>query len=71
MLPTKKLSPYIFFVKERHEQLKNEAPLRFDQIMKQLSVEWREMTDKSKYVDLAEQDKHRYDCDLVKIDELK
>ena len=70
-MPTKKLSPYVFFVKERHEQMKKDADYRFEQAMKKLSVEWREMTDKSRYLEMAEQDKVRYSDDMARIQELK
>ena len=71
LMPTKKLSPYVFFVKERHEQMKKDTDYRFDLAMKKLSVEWREMSDKSRYIQMAEQDKVRYGDDMTRINELK
>ena len=70
--PRKKLSPYIFFIKEAHEKLKQQGnKLRFDQTMKQLADQWHNMTpeEKQKYSDMASADQTRYDNDVVKLRE--
>jgi hypothetical protein len=63
--PKKGLSAYMFFAKETREQIKQSNPeAKFGEIGKLLGEAWKELVDKSKYEQLAKEDKVRYESEM-------
>ncbi len=70
--PKRAISAFFFYQKERREPLKKEKPnLSNKELISTMSAEWNKMkdTDKKKYVELAEQDKKRYEKEKASYDE--
>eukprot|EP00898_Chlorokybus_atmophyticus_P008929 jgi/Chlat1/9037/Chrsp94S08306 len=66
--PKRPLAPYMFFCKDRREDIKAENPdVSFGEIGKILGQEWSSMSDKEKrpYVQKAEKDKERYTAEMA------
>ena len=69
--PKRAISAFFFYQKERREPLKKEKPnLSNKELISTMSAEWNKMkdTDKKKYVELAEQDKKRYEKEKAAYD---
>ncbi|XP_041111499.1 high mobility group protein B3-like [Polyodon spathula] len=67
--PKGKMSAYAYFVqtcREEHKKKSPEVPVNFSEFSKKCSVRWKTMssTEKSKFDDLAKQDKTRYDNEM-------
>lgn len=68
--PKGKMSAYAYFVQTCHEEHKKktpEVPVNFTEFSKKCSARWKMMTDteKSKFEDMARQDKLRYDREMM------
>ena len=69
--PKRAISAFFFYQKERREPLKKEKPnLSNKELISTMVAEWNKMkdTDKKKYVELAEQDKKRYEKEKASYD---
>jgi len=65
--PKKNMSAYMFYCQERRPQMKKDNPeLKFTEITKLISPEWKALSkdDKKKYDDLAAKDKERYQKEM-------
>lgn len=69
--PKKAISAYFFYIKDRRPVLKKEKPnLENKEIIREMGKEWKELSDEKKkpYVQKAEKDKVRYDCEKKEYD---
>ncbi len=69
--PKRAISAFFFYQKERREPLKKEKPnLSNKELISTMSNEWNNMSeaDKKKYVELAEEDKKRYEKEKAAYD---
>jgi len=63
--PKKNVSAYIHFATEQHGITKEENPeMSSKDVMKLLGSKWKELTDKSRYVSIATEDKLRYEKEM-------
>lgn len=63
--PKKGLSAYMFFVKDTRQEIKEQNPdATFGEIGKLLGEAWKKLEDKSKYEEMAKQDKVRYESEV-------
>ena len=66
-MPKKPLSSYIFFSQQVREKIKKDNPkLSVNELMKEISNRWANISDKEKlpYNDMAKNDKYRYENEL-------
>ncbi len=71
--PKRALTAYFQYIKARRESLKNEMPqLKSTQLVSRMAEEWNEMNDAARlpYAKLAEWDKHRYDTEKKKYEDI-
>ena len=69
--PKRAISAFFFYQKERREPLKKEKPsLSNKELISTMSTEWNNMNEsaKKKYVELAEEDKKRYEKEKAAYD---
>ena len=65
LAPRKNRSNFMLFSEEHREKIMKDNPdLKLSDISKELGKLWRGLEDKSKYNELAENDKERYKIDL-------
>ena len=63
--PKRPRSTYLLFSAEiRSEVIKQNPGIAFQEVAKEIGVRWNQLTDKSKYEAMAEQDKLRYEQEL-------
>ncbi|KAJ8254842.1 hypothetical protein GJAV_G00197940 [Gymnothorax javanicus] len=70
MKPKGKMSAYAYFVqtcREEHKKKSPEIPVNFAEFSKKCSARWKAMsaTEKSRFEDMAKQDKIRYDQEMM------
>jgi hypothetical protein len=64
-LPKRPLSAFIFFSCDRRKTLTAEQPtLKPTECLKQMGIEWKSLTDRQHYLDLAAADKIRYGTEM-------
>ncbi len=62
MQPKRAWSAFFFFCDEFRGEVKKKNPeLKIGEVAKELGHMWEKLTDKSKYENLAQNDKHRYE----------
>ena len=64
-LPKRPLSAFIFFSCDRRKTMTVEQPtLKPTECLKQMGIEWKSLTDRQHYLDLAATDKIRYNTEM-------
>ena len=64
--PKKPISPYMFFCAEERER--GGIPGKPREQARELGARWRALVDKNKYIDLAKEDKTRYEAEKAALD---
>ena len=65
--PKRTMNPYMLFCKENHTRVKKSHPHSTpSQIVKELARQWRNLEDRSHYIQLAKKDKLRYRAEKEK-----
>ena len=67
--PTRARSAYLFYTMDKRAEVKEENPeLKFGEITQILSKGWADLTDRSKYEEMAEADKERYRTEMAALE---